>query len=190
MRTISSGLTYQAGASRVNNFVSSVPKRLSSSCRARWVSEFLPSWRTNRRGPGIFFGSCCQESDRRPTHFAALTRHQRFGGIASGQSGSTAVPSLSPFHRRVHDSFYPGRCGRLPSPKEMKHPMLVLSRKLGERILIPQFELTFSMVAIDGNTAKLGITARRCMSVFTVRSSGARSVWSTARIWLLLARTP
>ena len=38
--------------------------------------------------------------------------------------------------------------------------MLVPSRKLGERILIPQFELTFSMVAIDGNTAKLGITAR------------------------------
>ena len=30
--------------------------------------------------------------------------------------------------------------------------MLVLSRKLGERILIPQFELTFSMVAIDGDT--------------------------------------
>jgi hypothetical protein len=80
-----------------------------------------------------------------------LTRHQRFGGIASGQSGSTAVPSLSPFHRRVHDSFYPGRCGRLLFSKE-EHPMLVLSRKLGERILIPQFELTFSVVAIDGNT--------------------------------------
>ena len=67
--------------------------------------------------------------------------------------------------------------------------MLVLSRKLGERILIPQFELTFSMVAIDGNTVKLGITRRR-MSVFTVRSSGARSVWTRARTWLLLARTP
>jgi hypothetical protein len=31
---------YQASASRVNNIVSSVPKRLSSSCRDRWVSDF------------------------------------------------------------------------------------------------------------------------------------------------------
>jgi hypothetical protein len=40
MRTISSGLMYQAGASRVNNIVSSVPERLSSSCRDWWVSGF------------------------------------------------------------------------------------------------------------------------------------------------------
>ena len=44
--------------------------------------------------------------------------------------------------------------------------MLVLSRKLGERILIPQFELTFSMVAIDGNTVKLGITAPSNVGVY------------------------
>ena len=44
--------------------------------------------------------------------------------------------------------------------------MLVLSRKLGERILIPQFELTFSMFAIDGNTAKLGITAPPHVGVY------------------------
>jgi carbon storage regulator len=43
--------------------------------------------------------------------------------------------------------------------------MLVLSRKLGERILIP-LELTFSMVAIDGNTAKLGITAPSHVGVY------------------------
>ena len=37
--------------------------------------------------------------------------------------------------------------------------MLVLSRKLGERILVPHCELTVTVVAIDGNTVKLGITA-------------------------------
>ena len=50
-------------------------------------------------------------------------------------------------------------------PKE-EHPMLVLSRKFGERILIPQFELTFSVVAIDGNTVKVGITAPTNVSVY------------------------
>jgi carbon storage regulator len=44
--------------------------------------------------------------------------------------------------------------------------MLVLSRKFGERILIPQFELTFSVVGIDGNTVKLGITAPTNVSVY------------------------
>ena len=44
--------------------------------------------------------------------------------------------------------------------------MLVLSRKFGERILIPQFELTFSVVAIDGNTVKVGITAPTKVSVY------------------------
>ena len=39
------------------------------------------------------------------------------------------------------------------------------SAKLGERILIPQFELTFSVVAIDGNTVKVGITAPTNVSV-------------------------
>ena len=61
--------------------------------------------------------------------------------------------------------------------------MLVLSRKLGERILIPQFELTFSMVAIDGNTVKLGITAPSHVGVYR-RSSGARSVWTRAPLAL------
>ena len=37
--------------------------------------------------------------------------------------------------------------------------MLVLSRKLGERILVPQCDLTVTVVAIEGNTVKLGITA-------------------------------
>ena len=37
--------------------------------------------------------------------------------------------------------------------------MLVLSRKLGERILVPHCELAVTVVAIEGNTVKLGITA-------------------------------
>jgi carbon storage regulator len=37
--------------------------------------------------------------------------------------------------------------------------MLVLSRKLGERILVPHSDLTVTVVAIEGNTVKLGITA-------------------------------
>ena len=44
--------------------------------------------------------------------------------------------------------------------------MLVLSRKLGERILVPCCELTITVVAIDGNTVKLGITAPTNVGVY------------------------
>ena len=44
--------------------------------------------------------------------------------------------------------------------------MLVLSRKLGERILVPHCELTITVVAIDGNTVKLGITAPTNVGVY------------------------
>ncbi len=37
--------------------------------------------------------------------------------------------------------------------------MLVLSRKLGEVIVIPGIDLTLMVVAIEGNTVRLGITA-------------------------------
>jgi len=37
--------------------------------------------------------------------------------------------------------------------------MLVLSRKLGERIVVPEFNLTLMVVAIEGNQVRLGITA-------------------------------
>ena len=37
--------------------------------------------------------------------------------------------------------------------------MLVLSRKLGERILVPHCDLAVTIVAIDGNTVRLGISA-------------------------------
>jgi carbon storage regulator len=37
--------------------------------------------------------------------------------------------------------------------------MLVLSRKLGERILVPHCDLAVTIVAIDGNTVRLGLSA-------------------------------
>ena len=52
--------------------------------------------------------------------------------------------------------------------------MLVLSRKLGERILVPHCELAVTVVAIEGNTVKLGITAPT-RSVYTERNFRARS---------------
>jgi carbon storage regulator len=44
--------------------------------------------------------------------------------------------------------------------------MLVLSRKLGERILVPHCDLTVTVVAVDGNTVKLGITAPGDVGVY------------------------
>ncbi len=44
--------------------------------------------------------------------------------------------------------------------------MLVLSRKLGERVLVPHCELAVTVVAIDGNTVKLGITAPGSVGVY------------------------
>jgi carbon storage regulator len=44
--------------------------------------------------------------------------------------------------------------------------MLVLSRRLGERILVPQCDLAVTVVAVDGNTVKLGITAPTEVGVY------------------------
>jgi carbon storage regulator len=44
--------------------------------------------------------------------------------------------------------------------------MLVLSRKLGERILVPHCDLAVTVVSIDGNTVKLGITAPSEVGVY------------------------
>jgi carbon storage regulator len=43
--------------------------------------------------------------------------------------------------------------------------MLVLGRKLGERIVVPDCELTITVVAIDGGTVRLGITAPATIAV-------------------------
>jgi carbon storage regulator len=37
--------------------------------------------------------------------------------------------------------------------------MLVLSRKLGERLVVPDFDLVVTVVAVHGNRVRLGISA-------------------------------
>lgn len=44
--------------------------------------------------------------------------------------------------------------------------MLVLSRKPGERVLVPDCELTVTVLAIDGKTVRLGISAPAEVRVF------------------------
>lgn len=44
--------------------------------------------------------------------------------------------------------------------------MLVLSRKLGERIVVPEVNMTVTVVAIEGNTVRLGITAPTEIGVY------------------------
>jgi len=44
--------------------------------------------------------------------------------------------------------------------------MLVLSRKLGERIVVPEIDLTLTVVAIEGNSVRLGITAPNQIGVY------------------------
>jgi carbon storage regulator len=44
--------------------------------------------------------------------------------------------------------------------------MLVLSRKLGERILVPHCELAVTVMAIEGNAVRLGISAPEDIRVY------------------------
>jgi carbon storage regulator len=44
--------------------------------------------------------------------------------------------------------------------------MLVLSRKLGERIVVPEINMTLMVVAIEGNQVRLGITAPSEIGVY------------------------
>jgi carbon storage regulator len=44
--------------------------------------------------------------------------------------------------------------------------MLVLSRKLGERIVMPDIDLTLTVVAIEGNQVRVGITAPSEIGVY------------------------
>ena len=44
--------------------------------------------------------------------------------------------------------------------------MLVLSRKLGERILVPDCKLAVTVVAIRGDTVRLGVSAPGELSVY------------------------
>ncbi len=44
--------------------------------------------------------------------------------------------------------------------------MLVLSRKLGERVLVPQCGLSVTVVAIEGNVVRLGFNAPSELGVY------------------------
>jgi carbon storage regulator len=44
--------------------------------------------------------------------------------------------------------------------------MLVLSRKLGQRVLVPQCGLAVTVVAIEGNVIRLGFTAPTEVGVY------------------------
>ena len=44
--------------------------------------------------------------------------------------------------------------------------MLVLSRKLGERILVPHCGVEITIIAIEGNAVRLGISAPEDMAVY------------------------
>ena len=44
--------------------------------------------------------------------------------------------------------------------------MLVLSRKPGEQIVIPNCEMTVTVVAIEGNNVRLGFTAPLSVEVY------------------------
>ncbi|HZW32753.1 MAG TPA: carbon storage regulator [Isosphaeraceae bacterium] len=44
--------------------------------------------------------------------------------------------------------------------------MLVLSRKLGEQIVVPQCALSITVVAIEGKTVRLGISAPSEIGVY------------------------
>ena len=44
--------------------------------------------------------------------------------------------------------------------------MLVLSRKIGERVLLPDYELAITVVAVEGNRVRLGISAPAEITVY------------------------
>ena len=44
--------------------------------------------------------------------------------------------------------------------------MLVLSRKPGERIVVPQCEVTITVLAVEGNTVRLGVSAPDEVAVY------------------------
>jgi carbon storage regulator len=44
--------------------------------------------------------------------------------------------------------------------------MLVLSRKIGERIVVPHCEITVTVIAVEGNAVWLGISAPEDIAVY------------------------
>jgi carbon storage regulator len=44
--------------------------------------------------------------------------------------------------------------------------MLVLSRQIGERILVPHCELAVTVIAVEGKVVRLGISAPKAIAVY------------------------
>jgi carbon storage regulator len=44
--------------------------------------------------------------------------------------------------------------------------MLVLSRKIGERIVVPHCEVAVTVLAVEGNTVRLGVSAPAELGVY------------------------
>jgi carbon storage regulator len=44
--------------------------------------------------------------------------------------------------------------------------MLVLSRKIGERVLVPHCELAVTVIAVEGKTVRLGFSASKDILVY------------------------
>src|SRR5579875_2111185 len=87
-----------------------------------------------------------------------LGRRYRFSGVTS-ESGWCLVGGSRRRESRFDNTVWlVSRCeGDLHSRRD--RAMLVLSRKLGERVLVPQCGLSVTVVAIEGNVVRLGFTA-------------------------------
>ena len=57
--------------------------------------------------------------------------------------------------------------------------MLVLSRKLGERVVVPRCSLSITVVAVEGNMIRLGFTAPSEVGVY--REEGWQRIGSEAQ---------
>ncbi len=53
--------------------------------------------------------------------------------------------------------------------------MLVLGRKAGERIVVPHCDLLVTVIAIEGNTVRLGFSAPEALAVY--REEVWEQVW-------------
>jgi carbon storage regulator len=56
--------------------------------------------------------------------------------------------------------------------------MLVLSRKRGERIVMPSLELALTVVSVEGNRVRLGIAAPKKTVIHREEIAKRKSKWS------------
>ena len=68
-------------------------------------------------------------------------------------------------HARLRGMLKPNRNNRTRLTQG-GNTMLVLRRKIGERILVPHCELAFTVLAVEGKTVRLGISAPADVDVY------------------------